>query len=221
MFVPAPYTPVFSGCHTILHRRLEEDSDSDSQSDSDEASEFDDPESWPDIFDDIDSDGNSEVEKDEITAEDEAATVANIATNIETVTSDARENDIIVTEKQEVIDDDNGGSAVTNVNVNANAPTAPPDVTVPSPPAFTSASLQTPSATTRSKQPTTITTTRRTDPIPPPSQEAVGQLGAQSDVPTTPGPKITTTKNLTDPICNTRAYLLEDHHFHPPDVLYF
>ena len=49
-----PYTPLFSGCHTILRRRLEEDSDSDSQSDSDDKSEFDDPESWPDIFDDID-----------------------------------------------------------------------------------------------------------------------------------------------------------------------
>ena len=55
-FVPASYRPLFSGCHTILHRH-----DSDSESDSDE-SEFDDPAFWPEMFADEDSNNNDAME---------------------------------------------------------------------------------------------------------------------------------------------------------------
>ena len=60
-FVPASYRPLFSGCHTILHRPPEEYNDS-SDSQSDSQSEFDDPAFWPEMFadeDNINDDSNT------------------------------------------------------------------------------------------------------------------------------------------------------------------
>ena len=60
-FVPASYRPLFSGCHTILHRPPEEYNDS-SDSQSDSQSEFDDPAFWPEMFADEDSNNNDAME---------------------------------------------------------------------------------------------------------------------------------------------------------------
>ena len=68
-FESVSYPPVFSGCHTIVRRRLEED-DLDSQSDSDK-SEFDDPAFWQDIFDDSNQEEKEYEEEDEEYEEDE------------------------------------------------------------------------------------------------------------------------------------------------------